>query len=142
MTLIPDALEALIVYLKADADVAAQVSARVFGSELPRDEVSSMPRKAVVVRRSGGGGFGDASYLAVGNPRFDVFNYGATPAEANEVQRATYAAMKSLARSVSNSTLLHDATLAGGAADLRLSTTDWPVSVEAWRILVSEIAVS
>jgi len=50
---VTDVLAALITYLQADTDVATEVGTRVFGGELPRDEIDDMPRKAVIIRLNG-----------------------------------------------------------------------------------------
>ena len=70
----PDAVAALVAYLRGDAEVAALVVGRVYGAELPPQEAAQMPRKAVVVAASGGGstGPGARSYLPVGLVRAPI----------------------------------------------------------------------
>jgi hypothetical protein len=49
-----DPIGALVAHLTADPQVSALVADRVFGGELPAEETQAMPRKAIVVRSSGG----------------------------------------------------------------------------------------
>lgn len=139
MTQITDAREAIITILKADSDVATEVGTRVFGDELPRSETDSMPRKCVVVAPGGGTppGFASAT-LHVEVQRLDVFCYGETLYEAEEVRRAVYGALKGITRQVASNVMVHWARPAGGAASGRDPDADWPVKWNSWQIMADE----
>ena len=66
-----DPIGALIAYLKTQSNVTDHTSTRIFGQELPRSEVSNMPRKCVVIASAGGvrGHIGATTYREV---RIDV----------------------------------------------------------------------
>lgn len=140
MSQIVDVRAALIGILKADAAVATEVGTRVFGDELPRSETSSMPRKCVVLRQSGGAvpiwGQGD---LPLEIQRYDVICYGATLFEAEEVRRAVYGALKGIKRNVQSGVLVHWAKPAGGAATGReAKEAEWPFHWNSWQVCADE----
>ena len=139
MTIIQDPIAAVMQYLKDDSGIAALVSARVFGLELPKDEASSMPRKAIVCKVAGGAS--PASYLKLNDFRIDFFCYGETPFEAMKILRTLHDVMKQLERSVKLSTLMHDAIQSGGPTAFRDPDTDWPIALETWMVSVAEVAV-
>lgn len=126
---------AIVAYLAADADVAALAGTRIYGAELPGEEAANMPRYAVVVQSAGG--LGDRSYSPQYNARFDVFAYGATPAEAEELQYACIQALKRLEREVINSTILYSATREAGPNPGRTQTSYWPFSFSVWSVETS-----
>lgn len=136
-----DVLKAAISLLKADAAVAALVSARVFGEELPTSEASSMPRKAVVVRR-GAGTAGLGGYLEVERAPLDVFCWGETPLESEKVRQAVHEALKQARRQVRDGVLLHGFEPNGGPAALRDPDTQWPYTLSTWSFLASEAAAT
>lgn len=137
----PDAVKAVVSLLKADADVAALVGARVFGGELPESEQQSMPRACLVVRKAGGGAIGTA-WEDYGDLRFDVFSYGSTAHGADDVERAVHRRMKTFARVVSEGTLLHWARRDGGPLPLSDPNTTWRYVFSSWQVLVSEVAAT
>lgn len=126
-----DILAALIVFLKADPDVAEQVGLRIYGGELPRGEVNDMPRKVAVIRYSGG--MENNSFVPLAKPRVDITSYGATYFEAGEVDRTIYSALKALDRQSVDDVLLHGAAMSGGPMMLRDPNTGWPYQ---WRSTV------
>jgi len=134
----PDVIGALVALLKADAGVAAEVGARVFGDELPRDQVGDMPRKGAIVRLSGGvspiGGYVEATA-----ERIDAISWGATPYEATTVSLAVRGALKRLRRQVvdvdGTGVLLHSAEEAGGRLSIRDQETNWPAVTQAFQVL-------
>lgn len=135
---VPDMIGALVVLLKADADVTSLVGARVFGLELPRDQVSPMPRKGVIVRPSGGaapiGGFVEATA-----ERIDAVCWGETPYAANQVSLAVLVALKRARRQVidvdGTGVLFHSAEEAGGRLSTRDAETKWPAMTQAFQVL-------
>lgn len=137
----PDPVKALMSVLAANADVAALVSTRVFGGELPESQATSMPRLCLVVTHAGGGHFG-TSWQNYTDLRFDVFSYGATRHEAAQLWRAVHRALKGLRHTVSASVRLHWARQAGGPIPLRDPDTDDPYVLSTWQVLISEVAVT
>lgn len=143
MSQITDAREAIITILKADVGVSALVGTRVFGDELPRVETDSMPRKAVVVASAGGTPPSyTTSTLLLEGQRFDVFCYGETLYQAEQVRQAVYGSLRAVERTVAASVLVHWARPAGGAMAGRDPGTEWPVKWNSWQILTDERTVA
>ncbi len=140
----PDPVEALVVYLRADAEVAAMVVGRVYGAELPPQEAAQMPRKAVVVTAAGGGatGPGARSYLPLGTVRMDVRCYGETQYEAMKVWRAVHRALKRLGRQVQGQALVHAVYEEAGPLQTREPEVGWPLVLSVWEALVAEMAIA
>ncbi len=140
MTQITDMVDGLIAYLQNDADVIVQVATRIFGEELPRSETDSMPRKCVVIASSGGAippWAGATVKLEV--RRVDLFCYGATLYEAEEVRRAVFGAMRALKRVLSAAVLIHWAQPAGGAAAGREGPiSQWNLQWNSWHVCSDE----
>lgn len=119
-----DILKATLDFLKADAAVVTEVSDRVYGHEIPQTEIDrGAPRKFIVVEESGG--VERNRFLRVANPRYTIWNFGATKYEATEVDRAVYEAFKILDRVLQSGVLLHNASL-GGPNNTRDDQTGWP----------------
>ena len=135
--MIQDHVTAVQEYLKADSDITALVGTRVFGIELPESETDNMPRKAIVIKQSGGDG--SRGYLEHSANRMDVFCYGETPYEARKVRREVYDVLKQLDRTVINSTLVHWVNPSGGPLDLRDPDTQWPVVFESFQVFAAEV---
>lgn len=138
---VPDPLTGLIEFLKADTDLAALVSTRVFGAELPRNQVASMPRAAVVVQPAGGGLMG-LEFQSWGDIRVDVDCYGSTAFASWQVYLAAYRALKMMQREVVAGVLLHWAKPSARGNTARDPDTDWPITLSSWQVLVSEIAAA
>lgn len=135
-----DPLEAIITLLKADAPLAALVSDRVYGVELPPSEAETMPRKAVVVRPSGGPSFASGSFIEHDQQRYDVLGYGETVIEAEKVRRAAFDVFRAVRRSVASGTLIHWIEAAGGWATQRESDTAWPLAFQSITVLYAHQA--
>jgi hypothetical protein len=138
---VADPIEALAAFLKADAGVASIVGTRVFGGELPRAEISSMPRQAVVLLPAGGGAQG-LGFQEWGDQRVDVDCYGATPRDGWLLYLAVNAALKQLSHDEFSSVMLMSATPSGRGIPARDPETDWPVTLSSWTLLAHEIEVS
>lgn len=134
-------------FLQADTDVAAIVGTqagygvRVFGGELPRQLVASMPRASVVVKAAGGGLLGQAQQR-YGDQRVDVDCYGATPHEAWDVYLEVAAAFDALDAAVHGDTLLSSANVSSRGIQARDPETDWPVVVATWQVLAGKDAAA
>lgn len=140
MTQPPEPIDALVVILQDDPDVAAIAAARVYGGELPRDINTDMPEASVVLTPAGGGALGRA-YQQYGDVRVDVTCYGSTAREAARLQTAVYQAFKQLQRTVAAGCLVHWARRSAGAVQGRDPTTQWPSTMSTYQVLVSEISV-
>jgi hypothetical protein len=139
MTEIPDPVTALRDYLLQAPDVQVLTGGRVFGGELPRDEVEEMPRKCILIEPSGSLGAFGRGYQEYGDQRFDVVCYAETPFEAHKLWRVVHPLLKQLTRAVRADCLLHWAAPAGGPMPLRDPDTDWPATWSAWQVLLSEL---
>ena len=137
-----DIIKGLIVFLQADAAVAALVGTRVFGQELPRAEADSMPRKAVVLQPSGGTILMGGSYVKHTAQRFDVISHGETAFQSERVRRAVFDALKALRRVVSLGVLIHWCDPAGGFANLRDPDTRWPINFQSFQAFYAEEAAA
>lgn len=142
-----DVLDAVVVELLADADVAALVGTRVFYASLPTPEVSAMPRKCVVVGSSGRVPMGtDNSYVDLARPRFDVKCYGEDQYEAKKVQVAVDAYMKALRpHNVAlddGDVRLHNATVSGGPTNMVEQIGDWPFVWAAYGVAAAYLFAS
>jgi hypothetical protein len=138
MSALADPIEALVTWLKADADTAALVGTRVFGGELPTAQNASMPRRCVVIQPAGGGIMGNA-YQDYGDFRVDVDCYGETPYEAWRTYLAVAGALKHLNRELSEGVLLHWARASGKGVSGRDPDTDWPITFASFQVLAAEI---
>ena len=146
MALIVDVLGAVLAYLKADADVTAQVGTHVYGAELPGSvtlDGNGMPPKSVVVQPSAGG-FGQYSrtWVPMANERYDIRCYAPTPKAAMDVWRAVFPAMQlRLKKHVRGGVLLFDATSTIGVSLLREPDTRWPFAFGSFNVLAALEAV-
>ncbi|MDF1778736.1 MAG: DUF3168 domain-containing protein [Rhizobiaceae bacterium] len=133
----PDMIGALVALLKADSDVAALVSTRVFGLELPEAQAANMPRQGVIVRPSGGaGGFG--GYVEATAERIDAISWGRTPYQADRLSMAVMLAFLRSRRQVrtvdSTGVLIHSIEAAGGRLATRDTETNWPAMTQAFQV--------
>lgn len=140
MAEIPDPVEALLEVLKADETILSLVGARVFGGELPAEEVDRMPRRCIVLAPAGSLGAFGRGFQRYGDQRFDVFCYGSAPREAHRVWIAVYQAFKHLRPTVKASCRIYWANAAGGPIPLRDPETEWPFTAGSFQVLVGELA--
>lgn len=139
MTLIQDGLGAVIAYLKAQSDISALLSTRVFGMELPEDEAVSMPRKAIVIRLAGG--IGEDSYADTFKLRLDFFNYGETTFAARKTWRTLKPILRDMERNITSATMLYNALHSAGPVQFRDPDGKWPVVLDTWVISMQETIV-
>jgi len=137
---VTDVLKALLVYLKADDAVAALVSTRVFGGELPKNEIADMPRDAVIVRIDGGrerhGG------VPISRSRVEVWSLGPTYVDAGKVDRAVYDALTTLVRQVVSNVFLHAASIETGYRMVRDTITGWPAILRLGTVIADERSIT
>ncbi len=124
---------ALRTFLLADAGVSALVGTRVFVIELPPAQAVSMPRQCIVIKPSGGPAFQPGSYIDHAYQTLDVFSYGETPFEADEVRDAVTDALRLLRRDLTGTTLIHWVQPAGGWASNRDPDADWPYGLQSFQ---------
>ena len=132
----------LVAFLKADAELAALVDDRVFGGELPAGQAANMPRKALVLRPSGGTSLTGDSHAEHDTQRVDLFGFGATPREASRVLRTASLAMRRMRRGVHGGVLLHSANAASGVSRGREPGTEWPREFQSFQIFHALEAVA
>ena len=130
-----DTRSALLAYLKTVSDVTAVVGTRVWGDEIPRDEIEQMPQMAVVFNATSDP---PPLWATRGLPlevqAYDVYCYGVTLAEADLVRRTIHNALNEIRRELQDAVLIHWARLIGGGGVGRDDETDWPVSAESWEV--------
>jgi hypothetical protein len=134
-----DVLAALRTVLLADDGVAALCGTRVWAAELPKAEVTNMPRANVVLAHAGG--FERMATDPRVRPRVDVYSYGETFFSAGQLDRAVYDALKALRRRKVGEALIHGVALAGGPIQLRDSDAGWPVLVTSVSVATDERAI-
>lgn len=126
----------LVNLLKADAEIVALVGTRVFGYRLPASEAGSLPRKTIVIRPAGGpGARGFVKHRFI---RVDVFCYGETEFEADELCREVHDTLKQLPRTKAASALINNVDNEAGPIYMVDPDTDWPVVWESWLVATAE----
>ncbi len=141
----PDAIKALIDYLKNDSDTAALVGTRVFSPQMPGKEAEKQARKSVVIGISGGASqsrTGSADNVPQRTLRHDLFCYGNNPEEADEVYRAVHSAMKKMTDTNPTPAPFRNAVLESGPRFLVDADFGWPMMVETWLVTSSELATA
>ena len=144
---IPDPLVALVAFLKADGPVSSLAADRVFGDEIPQDQVDVVSdgqtiQQTVVIRRSGSAGsVGDNSRIRFSKPRVDVFSYGETPYQAGVLDLAVFDALKQMVPNTQGVCRLYDASLLTGPITSREQDTQWPLVFRSYAVATAEQAV-
>jgi len=136
--MVQDVTEAIVTLLKADATITSLVNTRVFGAELPASEAVNMPRKNLVVQRSGGPA-GLGGYIEVERANIDIRCFGETPLEADKVRRAAHEVLKQYVRTKVGDVLVHSFIPVTGAISLRDPDTQWPFVIQTWTFMASEV---
>lgn len=132
-----DPIAAMIELLAADPDVAELAGARVFGAELPPGETEHMPRRAIVLRPSGGTSLTGGSYAEHDTQRMDLFAFGATLREAEQLRAAAALALRRTRRSVWAGVLIHWVRSAGGYSAGRDPDAGWPRVFQSFQVFHS-----
>lgn len=139
----PDAVRALVAYLRGRPAVTGLVGQRVFAEDVPESENATMPRPLVVVATAGGGLLARSELY--GDVRVDVRCYGVTLAAARGLHLEVRAALKALRRkeisdSATSAVLLHWARISADGSSRRDVLTGWPLCSSTWQILAADIA--
>lgn len=137
-----DPVAALVEILKADIDVAALTGAFVFGGELPAAVTADMPRRAIVLRASGGSSLTANSFVEHDTQRIDLFAFGATPLDAGQLADLAALKFRRVQRIVSASTLVHWVKSAGGYSSGREPVTEWPRAFRSFQVFYALESVS
>lgn len=136
---IQDGVGALITYLQAQSDISSLLSTRVFGQEVPKEQASGQPRKAIVIADAGG--IRAADYSDINNMRLDFFCYGETTYQAKLVWRTLVPILTALERNVTDSTILFNAIHSAGPFPQRSAQVEWPLIIDTWLIKMEETVV-
>jgi hypothetical protein len=135
-----DPLGALRDYLLNDPSIVAAVADRVYCLSIRDDEVKQMPQAAIVLKPAGGPGA--RGYQQFGKKRIDVTCHGSTLDESWDVYLTMLPVLQQLTRIVSQSVLLHSATIeSAGAAGIN-PLTNWPTTYSSWLVQSSDIAAT
>lgn len=137
-----DPIAAVVAYLLADSDVAAKVSTRGYGGELPPAETRLMPRPAFVVKASGGTPLTGASFAEADAQRIDIYAYGRTPNEAGQLSSLIMLKLRRLQRQLVGGVLLHWVNSAGGYTSGREPETEWPRAWRSFQVFFALVAQS
>lgn len=132
---VADPIGAVVAMLSAHAPLAFALGGRVFGGELPATEAASMPRKALVVRPSGGVSLTGNTFAEVDTQRIDLFAYGETPREADWVMKVAGLHLRRMRPGVWAGTMLHSCNSASGASSGREPGTEWPREFRSFQLL-------
>ena len=133
-----DVVASILVLLKRDADLMELTKGRIYGCEMPKEEIGHQPRCAVVIRRSPGlGSFG--GFLELEKASMNMFTYGESHARAEAVRREVSRVLKQATRQVINEVLLHSFSPVGSPSASRDPDTDWPYTLSQWNFMAAEI---
>jgi hypothetical protein len=135
-------VSAVVAILLADSAIAALVGARAFGGELPASETALMPRRALVVKASGGVSLTSGSYAEHDTIRVDVFAFGAMPREAGDLAALVSLVLRRVERQVAAATLVHWVKSAGGFSSGREPGTEWPRAMQSFQVFHALEAIS
>jgi hypothetical protein len=137
-----DPVGALVAAMLADSDVAAMVTTRGFGGELPPGETAAMPRAAFVIRASGGVPLLGGSYVEAEAQRVDVYAYGKTQRQASQLADLLGLKLRRIQRKIVSGTLIHWVNSAGGYSSGRDPETDWPRAWRSFQVFFALVQVS
>lgn len=136
---IPNPIAAVIDFLQADAEVAAQVGTKVFAPEVPSTETRSMPQKCIVLQANGGPI--DRGRIRLMKIRLEFRAYGETAQDAWGPYLAAYDAFKHMTQNKQGTVLLLDAEMVEGPFDLRDPDLHWPFVLGTVNLMAAEVAV-
>lgn len=137
-----DILQAVVLDLRDDSAIDAIVSGRVFGTKLPANEDSSMPRACLVVSAGGIAPSGhNGGYAELARERFDIRCYGATPILARQLGTAVALYMKRLTphnvTTTDGDVRLYNATPSSGGIALVEPDSGWDFWYASYGVLAS-----
>jgi hypothetical protein len=130
-------------------ELSGYASGRVWGIELPRDEIDNDlgPRDNIVLSLAGRvPSAGDNSYIKVGRVRVDVRVYGADPLSAWELYLVVHDALKAIrphtVTTDAGDVLLDNCVATAGPFTLRDPDIDWPFVLGVFGVHYHEEAIA
>ncbi len=133
-------LDALIIHLKTVAAITDITSTRIFGGEIPEDQIADMPRALIVLRYAGG--FDEFRTHRVQEPRLNIFCYGDGYRQAGQVDGVVADALIVILRLTVGNTLIYSVGYSGGPRQLKEPDTGWPYSVRSAIVKAGETPIS
>lgn len=130
-----DIISGLISYLGSITSVTTLVSDRIYGGELPEDEIENMPQKVVVLKYSGG--LEITRSHRIQDQRIDVFSYGESYYEAQRVDYVIVSALYNLSREDRANTFLQSIGY-GGAFHQKDPDTGWHYTMRVIIVIADE----
>jgi hypothetical protein len=125
-----DVYAALRALLRAEPTIT-DLTDRVYVGEIPREEVTELPGKVIVLAPSGG--MEHNQLLPLLDPRIDLWSLGETYYEASALDRAVFEVLRHIVRKTINGVLIHSIGWSGGPFMVRDDLTGWP---SLWRSIV------
>lgn len=139
---VASATTALAGYLASVAGVNSAVSGRIYRPQLDTDAVPSMPEACLVIRHAGGYQMFGGAQVPIGDPRLDIFCYGSTWLEAEQVSDQVVAALRALAHFTFQGTRLYWARIGAGPMPYEDSETNWPALMVSAQVAVCEVTAT
>ena len=137
-----DPVAGLVALLGTFAPITDLTGSRIYGGEVAKADVASMPRASIVVSPAGGFGAIGKGYQRYGDRRFDVDCYAATEGASYQLYLQVHEALKHFRRGTYAGCDLIWAKPSAGGNTGRDPRTDWPVTLSSWQVLASELAVT
>lgn len=134
MTEPADIIEALRQLFLDREDVTAVVAQRIYGGELPQDEVKEQPRPALLIQPSGGTSLTGGSFIGADAQRIDLFAFGATLPEAARIAAIASRTLGRVNRQSYAGVLIHWANSAGGYSNSRDPDGGWPRAFRSFQV--------
>ena len=106
---------------------------RVFRPRLPQSEAKNMPRKAIIVRRAGGGTL-QSGFMPTVDLRVDIRCYGANDVEASELGSQVTVLLHNLRDTTTPAGRIMWCRSAGVLSDQTEPSTGWPVTFQTWQV--------
>lgn len=131
-------VEATIEVLREQSRVADIVGTRIFGSKIPADTSAVMPVGCIVVKRNGvASGIGASDRIEWTRARIDVFAYGRTDYEAEQVGLSAHHALKRFngGSVVGDGVLVRTITHTAGPIQIEDPDTGWPALIYTYEVL-------
>ena len=125
-----DAFAALRALLRSEPTIT-DLTDRVYVGEIPQDEVSELPSKAIVLAPTGG--MEGNKLLPLLNSRVVISSLGETYKEASILDRAVFEVLRHVVRRTVHGVLIHSVSWSGGPFMVRDDLTGWP---SLWRSVV------
>lgn len=135
-----DVLDALIIHLKTVSAITDITSTRIFGGELPEDQIEDMPRAVVVLRYAGG--FDVFRTHREQEPRLNILSYGDGYRQAGQVDGVVADALIAIVRLTVGNTLIYSVGYSGGPRQMKEPDAGWPYSVRSAIVKAGETPIS